>query len=75
METITIKIPDQNNTVVKQMLKDFGVTILEAPSKDKHLELSPEQQQEIISSQEQIKNGLFVTQSDLDDEINKWLKK
>ncbi len=57
------------------MLKDFGVTILEASAKNKHLELSPEQQQEIISSQEQINNGLFVTQSDLDDEINKWLKK
>ncbi|ARS42534.1 hypothetical protein CA265_23885 [Sphingobacteriaceae bacterium GW460-11-11-14-LB5] len=75
METITIKIPDQNNSVVKQMLKDFGVTILETSAKDKHLELSPEQQQEIISSQEQIDNGLFVTQADLDDEINKWLKK
>lgn len=75
METITIKIPDQNNSVVKQMLKDFGVTILETSAKDKHLELSPEQQQEIISSQEQIDNDLFVTQSDLDDEINKWLKK
>ncbi|WP_293313128.1 hypothetical protein [Pedobacter sp. UBA5917] len=75
METITIKIPDQKSGIVKQMLKDFGVTILEASAKNKHLELSPEQQQEIISSQEQINNGLFVTQSDLDDEINKWLKK
>ncbi len=75
METITIKIPDQNNTVVKQMLKDFGVTILEAPVKSRQIKLSSEQQQEIISSQEQIKNGLFVTQADLDDEINKWLKK
>ena len=75
METITIKIPDQNNTVVKKMLKNFGVTILEATAKNKHLKLSAEQQQEIISSQEQINNGLFVTQSDLDDKVNKWLKK
>lgn len=37
--------------------------------------LSEEQQEEIISSHEQINNGLFVTQSDLDDEINKWLNK
>jgi hypothetical protein len=28
----------------------------------------------IISSQEQINNGWFVTQLDLDDEINKWLE-
>lgn len=75
METITIKIPDQNNTVVKQMLKDFGVTILETSGKSRQIKLSSEQQQEIISSQQEINNGLFVTQADLDDEINKWLKK
>lgn len=36
--------------------------------------LSQELRQEIISSQEQVNDGLFVTQSDLDDEINKWLE-
>jgi hypothetical protein len=36
--------------------------------------LSPEQQEEINSSQEQINEGLFVKQTELEDEINKWLE-
>ncbi|PWS30976.1 hypothetical protein [Pedobacter paludis] len=73
METLTIKIPDEKSTIVKQILKEFGVTILDATSQI--LNLSPEQQEEIISSQEQVKNGLFVEQSTLDDEVKEWLKK
>lgn len=53
------------------MLKDFGVTILETSGKSRQIKLSSEQQPEIISSQQEINNGLFVTQADLDDEINK----
>ncbi|MBT2559971.1 hypothetical protein J7E50_18795 [Pedobacter sp. ISL-68] len=75
METLTIKIPENKSTFVRQLLKELGVTILEGSAKNKTLALSPEQQQEIISSQKQINNGLFVTQSGLDDEIGKWLKK
>jgi len=73
METLTIKIPDEKSTIVKQILKEFGVTILDATSQI--LNLCPEQQEEIISSQEQVKNGLFVEQSTLDDEVKEWLKK
>jgi|GEM_PF-2576014 len=75
METLTIKIPDEKSTIVKQILNEFGVTILDATSQIKILNLSPEQQEEIISSQEQVKNGLFVEQSTLDDEVKEWLKK
>ncbi|RNL55098.1 hypothetical protein [Pedobacter jejuensis] len=75
METLTINIPDDKSLMVKQILKEFGVTIIDKASKSENLELSPEQQREIISSQEQIKKGLFVEQSTLDDEIEKWLKK
>ncbi|RDC54996.1 hypothetical protein DU508_19510 [Pedobacter chinensis] len=75
METLTIEVPDEKSTIVKQILKEFGVTIIDANSQNKILDLSPEQREEIISSQEQIKNNLFVEQSTLDDEINEWLKK
>ncbi|MBC6109024.1 hypothetical protein ACFOG5_13125 [Pedobacter fastidiosus] len=75
METLTIKIPNEKSTIVKQIMKECGVTIMDATSQSKILNLSPEQQQEIISSQEQVKNGIFVEQSALDDEINEWLKK
>lgn len=75
METLTIKIPDEKSIIVKQILKEFGVTIMDATSQIKILNLSSEQQEEIISSQEQVKNGLFVEQPTLDDEVREWLKK
>jgi len=75
METLTINIPDDKSSMVKQILKEFGVKIIDANSKNNILTLSPEQQKEVISSQEQIEKGLFVEQSTLDDEVSKWLKK
>lgn len=74
METLTIKIPEEKSSIVKEILKQFGVTVVER-AKSVTLDLSPEQEKEIISSQEQIKKGLFVDQSALDDEIQEWLKK
>jgi hypothetical protein len=38
------------------------------------LKLSDKQVEKIISSQEQINEGLFVKQTELGDEINKWLE-
>ncbi|MNI99077.1 hypothetical protein D3C87_865280 [compost metagenome] len=73
METLTIKIPEDKSTIVRQVLKELGVTILDTNSKNKTLVLTAELQQEIISSQQQVSNDLLVTQSDLDDEIDKWL--
>lgn len=74
METLIIKIPEEKSSIVKEILKQFGVTIVDK-TRPGILVLSPEQEKEIISSQEQIKEGLFVEQSTLDDEIQEWLKK
>jgi len=75
METLTIKIPEDKSTVVRQLLKELGVTILDTNSKNKTLVLTAEQQEEIISSQKQIENGLYVAHATIEDEIEKWLKK
>lgn len=75
METLTIKVPDEKSTVVKQILKEFGVAIVDTHSESTILNLSPEQEAEIISSQAQVAKTLFVAQSTLDDEINGWVKK
>lgn len=75
METLTINIPEDKGTIVKQILEEFGVTILNSNAQNKPLLLSPEQQQEIISSQKQIENGLSIDHRTLNDEITEWLKK
>jgi hypothetical protein len=74
METLTIKIPDDKRSIVKQVLKELGVTIV-TTSKNNTLTLSADQKAEIASSQSQINNGLFVEQSAMDDEIEAWLEK
>jgi len=74
METLTIKVPEEKSSAVKAILKQFDVTIIDK-TKSGTLDLSPEQEKEIISSQDQVKKGFYVEQSTLDDEINEWLKK
>jgi hypothetical protein len=34
METLTINIPDKKSTLVKQLLKELGVTIVAEPAKE-----------------------------------------
>ncbi|WP_443945818.1 hypothetical protein ACJVDH_01555 [Pedobacter sp. AW1-32] len=75
METLLIKIPDDKSLIVKQVLKEFGITSINQELKSNILNLSPEQKVEITSSQEQINNGLFMEQAMLDDEIDLWLRK
>lgn len=75
METLTINIPEDKSTIVRQILEEFGVTIVSANVQNKPLLLSPEQQQEIISSQRQIENGLSIDHATLNDEITEWQKK
>ncbi|MDN3585498.1 hypothetical protein QWY86_02380 [Pedobacter aquatilis] len=75
METLTIEIPEEKNSMIRQVLKEFGVNIIDPQIQNKKIELSPEQKSEINSSQEQIKNGLIVENSTLKDEVDKWLKK
>lgn len=75
METLTINNPEDKSTIVRQVLEEFGVTIVSTNAQNKPLLLSPEQQQEIISSQKQIENGLSIDHATLNDEITEWLKK
>ena len=49
-------------------------TILDEKAEDTILVLSDEQKQEIIQSRNEIKNGLFLSNEELDEEIQAWLK-
>lgn len=48
-------------------------TILDSKSQSQVLNLTQSQRSEIIESKNQIEQGLFIEQSELDKEINKWL--
>lgn len=48
-------------------------TILDSKSQSQTLNLTQEQRSEIIESKKQIEQGLFMVQSELDKEFNKWL--
>ena len=49
-------------------------TILDEKAEDTVLVLTDEQKQEIIQSKDEIKNGLFLSNGELDEEIQAWLK-
>ena len=49
-------------------------TILDGKAEDTVLILTEEQKQEIIQSRNEIKNGLFLSNEELDEEIQAWLK-
>lgn len=48
-------------------------TILDSKSQSQILNLTQNQRAEIIESKNQIEQGLYMDQSDLDKEFNKWL--
>jgi len=48
-------------------------TILDEKAEDRIQKLTKEQKREIRASQEEIKRGLFITNDDLDNEIQVWL--
>lgn len=48
-------------------------TILDEKSKSQLLILTKEQRQEIIESKEQIENGQFIEQAEMDRKFNQWL--
>ena len=48
-------------------------TILDEKAEDRIQKLTKEQKREICASQEEIKRGLFITNDDLDNEIQVWL--
>jgi len=49
-------------------------TILDEKAEDSVIVLSDEQKQEIIQSRKEIKEGLFISNEELDKEIQAWLK-
>jgi hypothetical protein len=48
-------------------------TILDTKTQTKTLSLTTEQRHEIVESQKEIQQGLFIEQIQLDKEFNKWL--
>lgn len=48
-------------------------TILDSKSQSEVLILSPEQKSEIQASIEDVENGKFISQSELDKEFEEWL--
>jgi hypothetical protein len=49
-------------------------TILDEKAEDSVIVLTEEQKQEIIQSRKEIKEGLFISNEELDNEIQAWLK-
>jgi hypothetical protein len=49
-------------------------TILDEKAEDSVIVLTEEQKQEIIQSRKEIKEGLFISNEELDKEIQAWLK-
>ena len=49
-------------------------TILDEKAEDSVIVLTDEQKQEIIQSRKEIKKGLFISNEELDKEIQAWLK-
>lgn len=75
MTTINLKkhliqrISEINDPAFLEAIK----TILD--TKSTVLKLIPEQRKEIRKSQEQVSQGLFISQSELDEEFEKWESK
>ena len=64
------QISEINDEVFLNALK----TIIDLKSKSTVLELTELQKEEIYQSQLEIKNGLYVAESDLNEEFESWKK-
>ncbi|MBN2765134.1 MAG: hypothetical protein RB289_04815 [Paludibacter sp.] len=65
------QISEINDEVFLNALK----TIIDLKSKSTVLELSAKQKEEVYQSQLEIKNGLYVAESDLNEEFESWREK
>lgn len=65
------QISEINDEVFLNALK----TIIDLKSKSNVLELSAKQKEEVYQSQLEIKNGLYVAESDLNEEFESWREK
>lgn len=74
MTTIELKkllisrIKEINDTSFLNEIK----ALLESNLQPKMLSLTPEQRYEIYESKKEIKNGLFIDQSEIDKAVEKW---
>ena len=50
-------------------------TILDFNSKDELITLTPELRDEILSSKKEIEKGLFISDAELEKEVDVWLRK
>ena len=64
------QISEINDEVFLNALK----TIIDLKSEATVLELSAKQKEEVYQSQLEIKNGLYVAESDLNEEFESWKK-
>ena len=62
------QISEINDEVFLNALK----TIIDLKSKSTVLELSAKQKEEVYQSQLEIKNGLYIAESDLNEEFESW---
>ena len=67
---LTHQISEINDEVFLNALK----TIIDLKRKSTVLELSAKQKEEVYQSQLEIKNGLYVAESDLNEEFESWKK-
>ena len=65
------QISEINDEVFLNALK----TIIDLKSKSTVLELSAKQKEEVYQSQLEIKNGLYIAESDLNEEFESWREK
>lgn len=49
-------------------------TILDYKEKEPFIELTAEQEKELLSASEEGKKGNFVSQSEMDEKVKEWLK-
>ncbi len=76
METAALKselislIADIEDKSLLQAVK----TILDYRKKEKFILLTSEQEQDLLKSSEQGKNGKYIDQSELDKKVEEWLK-
>lgn len=49
-------------------------TILDYKKKEPFIELTAEQEKELLSASEEGKKGNFVSQSEMDEKVKEWLK-
>ena len=77
MTTLQLKklLIHQISEINDEVFLNAPKTIIDLKSKLTVLELSAKQKEEVYQSQLEIKNGLYVAESDLNEEFESWREK